>query len=152
MDIDKIIARVRNLKEAAPTNSTGSDIANYEPMLWKQAVSQDYQSPSESGLAKYRFSGVYAVDKQSLDDIDSMVAASNEYINAVEEGKNLRAPIRNLGEEMAGGAPTNSVGGGHIAGTAPAGDDPPVRRKKRKRTPNGRVGSRKLWLDFMRSP
>jgi len=43
------------------------------------------------------------------------------------------------------------VGGGQIAGTAPAGDDPPVRKRKRKRTPNGRVGSRKMWLDFMRN-
>jgi hypothetical protein len=57
--------------------------------------------------------------------------------------------IRDLQEEVASG-PTNNVGGGQIAGTAEAGDDPPVRRKKRKRTPNGRVGSRKLWLDFMR--
>jgi len=28
-------------------------------------------------------------------------------------------------------APTNNVGGGKIAGTAEAGDDPPVRKKKR---------------------
>mgnify|MGYP001460127111 FL=1 len=33
-------------------------------------------------------------------------------------------------EEMAA-APTNNVGGGKIAGTAEAGDDPPVRKKKR---------------------
>ena len=33
-------------------------------------------------------------------------------------------------EEM-GAAPTNNVGGGKIAGTAEAGDDPPVRKKKR---------------------
>ena len=58
--------------------------------------------------------------------------------------------IRNLREEVASG-PTNSVGGGQIAGTAEAGDDPPVRKKKRKRTPKGRVGSRKMWLDFMRN-
>ena len=58
--------------------------------------------------------------------------------------------IRDLQEEVASG-PTNSVGGGQIAGTAEAGDDPPVRKRKRKRTPNGRVGSRKLWLDFMRN-
>ena len=57
--------------------------------------------------------------------------------------------IRDLQEEVASG-PTNSVGGGQIAGTAEAGDDPPV-RKKRKRTPNGRVGSRKMWLDFTRN-
>ena len=57
--------------------------------------------------------------------------------------------VRNFQEEVASG-PTNSVGGGQIAGTAEAGDDPPVRKRKRKRTPNGRVGSRKMWLDFMR--
>ena len=33
-------------------------------------------------------------------------------------------------EEMST-APTNNVGGGKIAGTAEAGDDPPVRKKKR---------------------
>tara|TARA_Y100000287_G_C14203203_1_gene346667 strand:+ start:1113 stop:1301 length:189 start_codon:yes stop_codon:yes gene_type:complete len=33
-------------------------------------------------------------------------------------------------EEMAA-APTNNVGGGKIAGTVEAGDDPPVRKKKR---------------------
>ena len=33
--------------------------------------------------------------------------------------------------EEAMAAPTNNVGGGNIAGTKPAGDDPPVRRKKK---------------------
>ena len=149
MDYDRFIKRVRNLHEG-PVNSTGSGIANYDPMLWKQAVTQDYQTPGESGLAADRFSGTWPVEKLSLDDIDSMVSASREFVDKVEEGKNLRAPIHNLGEEVAAG-PTNSVGGGQIAGTAEAGDDPPVRRKKRKRTPNGRVGSRKLWLDFTRN-
>ena len=149
MDYDRFIKRVRNLHEG-PVNSTGSGIANYDPMLWKQAVTQDYQTPGESGLAADRFSGTWPVEKLSLDDIDSMVSASKEFVDKVEEQKNLRAPIRNLGEEVAAG-PTNSVGGGQIAGTAEAGDDPPVRRKKRKRTPNGRVGSRKMWLDFTRN-
>ena len=53
--------------------------------------------------------------------------------------------IRNLMEE----APVNSVGGGHIAGTAEAGDDPPVR--KRKKTPKGHVGSRVPWLQYLRN-
>ena len=149
MNIDKIIKRVRNLQEG-PVNSTGSGIANYDPMLWKQTVTQSYQTPGESGLAADRFSGVYPVEKLSLDDIDTMVSASKKFVDTMEEGKNLRAPIRNLGEEVSAG-PTNNVGGGQIAGTAEAGDDPPVRKKKRKRTPNGHVGSRKLWLDFMRN-
>ena len=43
-------------------------------------------------------------------------------------------------------APTMSMGGGGIAGSAEAGDDPPVRKKKKKRTPVGRYGSRRFWL------
>ena len=39
-------------------------------------------------------------------------------------------------------APTNNVGGGKIAGTAEAGDDPPVRKKKRYIY---QKGVRKLW-------
>ena len=41
-------------------------------------------------------------------------------------------------------APVNNVGGGQIAGTREAGDDPPVKKKKRY-IYNGR-GSRKMWL------
>jgi hypothetical protein len=39
-------------------------------------------------------------------------------------------------------APTNNVGGGKIAGSAEAGDDPPVRKKKRYIY---QKGVRKLW-------
>ena len=48
--------------------------------------------------------------------------------------------IRNqkLNEMMGSGAvsgPTNNVGDGKIAGTVEAGDDPPVRRRKKKGEP-----------------
>ena len=47
-------------------------------------------------------------------------------------------------------APTNNVGGGQIAGTVEAGDDPPVNKKKRKgkkkRYIYGGRGSRKMWM------
>ena len=42
-------------------------------------------------------------------------------------------------------APTNNVGGGQIAGTVEAGDDPPV--KKKKRYIYGGRGSRKMWMN-----
>ena len=42
-------------------------------------------------------------------------------------------------------APTNSVGGGQIAGTVEAGDNPPV--KKKKRYIYGGTGSRKMWMN-----
>ena len=38
--------------------------------------------------------------------------------------------VKTLREEAAMAAPTNNVGGGQIAGTREAGDDPPVRKKK----------------------
>ena len=44
--------------------------------------------------------------------------------------------------------PTNNVGGGQIAGTVEAGDDPPVKKKKgkKKRYIYGGRGSRKMWM------
>jgi len=47
--------------------------------------------------------------------------------------------VRNLKEE---GGPTMSVGTGAIAGTVEAGDDPPVKKKKRYIYGSG---YRKLW-------
>ena len=47
-------------------------------------------------------------------------------------------------KEEAMAAPTNSVGGGQIAGTVEAGDNPPV--KKKKRYIYGGTGSRRFWL------
>ena len=41
-------------------------------------------------------------------------------------------------------APTNSMGGGAIAGSVEAGDNPPV--KKKKRYIYGGTGSRKMWM------
>ena len=52
--------------------------------------------------------------------------------------------VRNLREE-AMVAPTNNVGSGKIAGTKEAGDNPPVRKKKKRYIYGGR-GSRKMWM------
>ena len=54
--------------------------------------------------------------------------------------KILNIPKRELSEE--GVPPTNNVGGGQIAGTVEAGDDPPVRKKKRYIY---QKGLRKTW-------
>ena len=42
-------------------------------------------------------------------------------------------------------APVNNVGGGQIAGTNEAGDQPPVNKKKKKNIYLG-IGSRTQWL------
>ena len=52
--------------------------------------------------------------------------------------------VRTLKEEGAIAVPTNNVGSGNIAGTKEAGDDPPV--KKKKKYIYGGHGSRRMWL------
>ena len=67
-----------------------------------------------------------------------------------QKEKNIR---KNVMKGLKGGeviqdefsAPTNSVGGGQIAGTVEAGDNPPV--KKKKRYIYGGTGSRKMWMN-----
>ena len=44
--------------------------------------------------------------------------------------------------------PTMSLSHGKIAGTVEAGDDPPVRKRKRQYMSGGR-GVRKFWLDYL---
>lgn len=54
--------------------------------------------------------------------------------------------VRSLREE----APTMNLGAGQIAGTAEAGDDPPVRKRKRKYIYGGQ-GSRKTWIAHLKN-
>ena len=101
MDLNRIITVIRTLKES-PTNNTGSNgstagfssdasetgpVAGYDKRLFPAAIdllSQDYQSPGESGLNKWRFSNVYPVEKLSEKDIDNMVDASKEFMNVAD--------------------------------------------------------------------
>ena len=162
------------LSEAVPTNNTGSIGANaglsglnpysaiqgYDKRLFPlgdDILDQDYQTPGESGLAMYRFSDVYPVEKLSEKDIDNMVSASKEYDELMDEQRFGRRDymkeklqrvidaFRSLKEEMgaaAVGAPTNNASSGNIAGLPP--DSPPVKQKKRYIY--GGRGSRKMWL------
>ena len=98
MDIERVIKKIRDIREAAPTNSSGANgftnaagtgpVAGYDKRLFgvtDDLLSQDYQTPDESGLAMYRFSNVYPVEKLSEKDIDNMVSASKEYDELVDE-------------------------------------------------------------------
>ena len=138
-------------------------VAGYDKRLFpgdEDLLSQDFQTPAETGLYKWQLgSGVYPVMKLQLNkssdgpSIDSMVDASKEYMNVIDDRRlsNIMNLSRSIKEEVAA-APTNNVGGGAIAGTAPAGDDPPVRlKKKRKPTPIGRYGTRRTWMQNLRN-
>jgi|TARA_B100001094_G_scaffold186221_1_gene180421 hypothetical protein len=66
------------------TGSGSANVAGYDKYLFPQGIdllSQDYQTPGQSGLAKWRFSGVYPVQKLSLSDVTNMVDASNKLFN-----------------------------------------------------------------------
>ena len=147
------------------TNSATASgpVSGYDVPLPLPDLSQDYQTPGESGLAKYRFSNVYPVEKVTEKNIDSMVDASNEYLqladkenqrNAEERINRIRQMFKSLREEA---GPTMSVGDGGYRGKANAsgpvaGYDPVIgridrRTKKQKNYPKLYV---QMYQDIMK--
>ena len=62
MDIDRVISRIKIIKETPTNNIGGGDIGTYDKFLFppsEDLLSQDYQTPGESGDSKWRFSNVY---------------------------------------------------------------------------------------------
>ena len=171
--LSKVIDITRSLKES-PTMSVGDGgftnsatasgpVSGYDVPLPLPDLSQDYQTPGESGLAKYRFSNVYPVEKVTEKNIDSMVDASNEYLqladkenqrNAEERINRIRQMFKSLREEA---GPTMSVGDGGYTGKANAsgpvaGYDPVIgridrRTKKQKNYPKLYV---QMYQDIMK--
>ena len=171
--LSKVIDITRSLKES-PTMSVGDGgftnsatasgpVSGYDVPLPLPDLSQDYQTPGESGLAKYRFSNVYPVEKVTEKNIDSMVDASNEYLqladkenqrNAEERINRIRQMFKSLREEA---GPTMAVGDGGYTGKANAsgpvaGYDPVIgrvdrRNKKQKNYPKKYV---QMYRDLMK--
>jgi len=164
MNINRVISIVRTLKES-PTNNTGSNgstvgfsadatgaVTGFDKLLHEPILDQDYQTPA--GL-NYRLSNVFPAYKLGETDIDDMVDASKEYMNISDKSNDdsrlnkLLDMVRSIREEVAA-SPTNNASSGAIAGLPP--DSPPVfnKKKKRKPTPVGRYGSRRMWLQDLR--
>ena len=78
--------------------------------------------------------------ENNVRDNDMIIAKPGE---AKKQNKLIDKYIQTRKEEVMA-APTNNVGGGNIAGTVEAGDNPPV--KKKKRYIYGGRGSRKNWM------
>ena len=161
MDINRVIAVVRNLKEDSPTNNTGSNgstagfsaaatgaVTGYDKLLHEPILDQDYQTPY--GL-NYRLANVFPVNKVSETDVDNIVDASKEYMDLSDKSNNdsrldkLISIVKSIREEV---AIANNASSGAIAGLPP--DSPPVFKKKRKPTPVGRYGSCRAWLANMK--
>ena len=166
MNINRVISIVRTLKES-PTNNTGSNgstagfsadasatgpVAGFDKLLHEPILDQDYQTPY--GL-NYRLADVFPAYKLGEKDITDMVDASKEYMNISDKSNEDKVVdsrlqtiidmVKGLREEV---AIANNASSGAIAGLPP--DSPPVFKKKRKPTPVGRYGSRKLWLQDLR--
>ena len=163
MDIDKIINIIReqNLKVGRklpadlPGLGGGGGGTN---ALTSQAKVRTWGASLKSLIG-----GDYAAAKKEYNDPQRYLS-DNEYKNRPTFAQYRRAEADKVlakkkplphhkayknafGESMGAGAvsgPTNNVGDGKIAGTVQAGDDPPVRKKK-KYIYAGR-GSRKNWM------
>ena len=77
----------------AGTSALGN--AGYTPKLFRDPVaddllSQDYQTPGQSGLAKWRFSTIWPVSHLTMAGIDDMVNASNKYVNIMDRNTEQR--------------------------------------------------------------
>ena len=147
------------LLENTPTNSTGADgftndatasgpVAGYDKRLFPAAdddLSQDYQTPGQSGMARWRYSNVYPVQQVTDKGIEDMVDASKEFVKMQDENTEQRVK-KNFSSFMEE-APTNNVGGGQIAGTPEADPgNPPVNRKNKKKYIKLGRGARKWWM------
>ena len=94
--------------------------------------------------------------KKDIKDFNDKLMKDRKNIvdpSKIGDNPGARAKIRDLlnklkknVKEEAMAAPTNSVGGGQIAGTVEAGDNPPVKKKK-KTYAYGGTGSRKMWMN-----
>jgi|TARA_B100001109_G_scaffold168620_1_gene137546 hypothetical protein len=60
-----------------------------------------------------------------------------------------KSPLDKIIQIIREDVPTNAMAHGKIAGSAEAGDDPPVRKKK-KNFAYGGHGSRRVWLDYFK--
>ena len=150
--LSKLTDMVRSLKESptmhvgnggfTPTASASGPVAGKSKKLIPYAIDQDYQTPGESGLAMYRYSNVYPVEKVGEEDIDRMVNASNKYLSLADEDNQrqmrdrvdrFREMVRSLREEA---GPTMSAGAGGFSASADAkgpvaGLDPKIDLRKR---------------------
>ena len=60
-----------------------------------------------------------------------------------------KSPLDKIIQIIREDAPTNAMAHGKIAGSTEAGDDPPVRKKKKNYVYGGH-GSRRVWLDYFK--
>ena len=158
MDIDKIINIIREQridvsKLSAPTGGGGGTNAltsQAKVRTWgaslKSLIGGDYAAAKKDYYDPQR-----GLTDDELKNRPTFAQYRRQQADKILANKkplpHHKAYKNAFGESMGAGAvsgPTNNVGDGNIAGTVEAGDDPPVRKKK-KHIYLGR-GSRRNWM------
>ena len=159
--LSKVIDITRSLN-VSPTMSVGDGgytssatasgpLSGYDAVLPLPTLDQDYQTPGQSGLARYRFSNVYPAQNVTNRGVDNMVDASSEYLKLADEGyqrnteervNRIRQMFRSLREEAgptmsvdAGGYTSSADAKGPVAGYDPVLGKVDRRNKKQKNYP-----------------
>ena len=158
MDIDKIINIIREQridvsKLTAPTGGGGGTnalTAQAKVRTWgaslKSLIGGDYAAAKKDYYDPQR-----GLTDDELKNRPTFAQFRRQQADKILANKkplpHHKAYKNAFGESMGAGAvsgPTNNVGDGKIAGTVQAGDDPPVRKKKKYIYAG--IGSRKMWL------
>ena len=125
--LDNIREIVRNLNEDRELRKLAAQERSAE-----RKAEKDYRSKGRKVPEKKKGPKMSATPRSERD--------GKEYADHI-----LSSPaLKNMRED----APTMSMGGGGIAGSVEANDDPPVNKKKKKNIYMG-LHSRKRWLDFV---
>ncbi len=77
------------------SGSAASPVAGFDKTLWNYMVTNAYQSPMD---LSYRWSNIFPVKKLSLDDIDNMVDASNEFIKVMNKSTLTKRTFKEFNE------------------------------------------------------
>ena len=125
-------------------------VAGFDKRLFPEPIDdldQGYQTPGESGLAKWRFSNVYPVMKVTLDNnfgdgpsIDAMVDASREYTDII--GQNAVNSMKKQFSRFMGEAKESPEGK-----NCPKGEYYCTKRKKCMPIPKGYHIGYRGWLE-----
>ena len=97
------------------------------------------RTPAYKAMHKKLYPRGSTIDAKTGKD-NAIMGNVGGFSNPKNRGKKRKV----MGED----APTMSMGGGGIAGSVEAGDEPPVNKKKKKNIYLG-LHSRKRWLDFI---
>ncbi len=118
------------------------------PIDWQKTKKKGYKKKSKEPKQSLPWKPKTPEErKKILSKWDKVGIKKPSDMNKTEKGKLTNKIVSRYKKKLKEDAPTMSMGGGGIAGSVEANDDPPVNKKKKKNIYMG-LHSRKRWLDF----